>query len=852
MVLPSLLAVIFSTPLAAVAVAGGVAAIPIVIHLLNRKRYIVVPWAAMRFLLAAQKRNVRRLRLEQWLLLAVRVAIGVLIVTAMAAIMPWAEPLWLKIVPGNLTRTEPQGRTHRIIVIDGSFSMATRLDGGADRFARAKEQAKAVLDRAAPGDGFSLIFLASTAQAIVPGPADDRHKVADEIDELELPHGSADTAGGLRLALDMTHRPLGKYGRREVVFITDLKRSSWPLTPANAAAVDAPASGAATLAELGKQADLSFIDVARYDIDNISVAGLSLGDPLPLVDVITTVSIAVQNHGRRDAVNLPVDLRVGKAPRPGERLTLREIGQKLVNVKAGGAATVTFTLENQNRFHEAGDYVLQAQAGEDDLRLDDVRSLAVTVRDAIPVLVVDGKSAPEALATPGEWVRQALRPTQADGRALKSPAQPTLISAAQFADRFRADLTHYDCVFLCDLPSIGVAEAERLEAHLRRGGSVVIGLGPNAARASDEYNRVLFADGKDILPGKITGVKQAEASEYFTLFADEEAFKQPPLSAYRDDRERAALTLPQFHRFVRLDAPMNGAARRIFSFLPMSAATDNGPGPKSAVNLDPAVVDFPRHRGRVIVYTSTFNPERIGRDQFWSNWPPHPTFLPFLHETLRYLVANGNRRNLAAGEVLEEHLPVTSAGLKAKLIRGEGASETEVETADVLSRDEAAVVSFTRTDASGIYRVSTASRPDALFCVNVPVLAPGGGPESDLRRWSAADLQASAPEADLQVGGDAAELPARSHRSRGGPTTVTVERPEPQGSNVAWLLLSVAFALMLLEIYLAWRLGSARASPESEAVGPDVQTIAGRSGLGAADVGRPAPAGNLGPRPHYG
>src|SRR5580692_3790462 len=121
-----LIAVIFSTPLAAIAVAGGMAAAPIIIHLLNRKRYVVVPWAAMRFLISAQKKNVRRLRLEQWLLLAVRVLIGLLIVGAMAAVTPWAEPLWQKLFPGGAPGPLSQGRTHRIIVLDGSFSMATR------------------------------------------------------------------------------------------------------------------------------------------------------------------------------------------------------------------------------------------------------------------------------------------------------------------------------------------------------------------------------------------------------------------------------------------------------------------------------------------------------------------------------------------------------------------------------------------------------------------------------------------------------------------------------------------------------------------------------------------------------
>jgi Aerotolerance regulator N-terminal/von Willebrand factor type A domain len=806
----ALIGVIFSTPLAALAVAGGVAAAPIIIHLLNRKRYVVVPWAAMRFLLAAQKRNVRRLHLEQWLLLAVRVAIGLSIVTAMIAIMPWAEPIWLKLVPGKITRLEPEGRTHRIIVIDGGFTMDTRVDGEGNRFALAKEQAKAVLGRSAPGDGFSLIFLTSTAQAIVPGPADDSAKVAEEIDGLELPHGSADTVGGQRLALDMASRPLGRYARREVVFITDLRRSGWPLAPASSSA-ETPASSA-TLAELGKAARLIFIDVARRDVDNVSVSGLTLGDPLPLVDATTSVTAVIQNFGKRDLEKCPVDLRVGRAPKPGEKLVLKEIGQKLADVKAGSSVPVTFVLENQNRFREAGDYVLQVQAGEDDLRPDNVRTLALTVRDTIPVLVVNGKIAVEPLETPGEWVRQALRPGQSNVANSESPVLPTLITADQFADRFRADLTKFDCVFLCDLPSISLAEADRLDAHLRRGGSVVIGLGPNAARNLDEYNRVLFNEGKGLLPGKLLGVKRAEGKDWYSLYADEDAFKAPPLNACRSERERAALTLPQFHQYVRLQAPVNGPARRIFSFQPQHNDAQSEPAAaQGAAALDPAVVDFPRHRGRVIVYTSTFNPERLGRDRFWSNWPPHPTFLPFWHETLRYAVAVGQRRNLQAGEALEEFLPAAMTGLKASLIRGAGAAETLVDSADVISRDESAVVAFTKTDLSGIYRVSTVSRPDSLFAVNVPVTAPGGGAESDLRRWTASDLKTAAPDADLQVADDAGDIQAPS-QSPSGAAMLNVEKLEPQGSNVARLLLSAAFLLMVLEVYLAWHFGSARAS----------------------------------------
>src|SRR5436853_6970348 len=45
---------------------------PIIIHLINRMRYKRIRWAAMEFLLKSQKRNRRRLIIEQLILLGLR------------------------------------------------------------------------------------------------------------------------------------------------------------------------------------------------------------------------------------------------------------------------------------------------------------------------------------------------------------------------------------------------------------------------------------------------------------------------------------------------------------------------------------------------------------------------------------------------------------------------------------------------------------------------------------------------------------------------------------------------------------------------------------------------------------
>src|SRR5215510_15312673 len=82
------------------AVGAGAVSIPVIIHLLNRKRFRIVTWAAMKFLLAAQKQNTRRMRLEQIILLAVRVLILLLVILAMASVSRWMEDdVWAHVFP---------------------------------------------------------------------------------------------------------------------------------------------------------------------------------------------------------------------------------------------------------------------------------------------------------------------------------------------------------------------------------------------------------------------------------------------------------------------------------------------------------------------------------------------------------------------------------------------------------------------------------------------------------------------------------------------------------------------------------------------------------------------------------
>src|SRR5258708_38107396 len=112
--MPSFVAVSF-------AVAGVIAAAaPVVIHLLNRRRYRVVSWAAMDLLREENVRSRRMLRLRDLLLLALRTMCVLFFALALA------RPFYSQTNGANAVN-QP---VHAVLIVDNSLSMGyQRLNG---------------------------------------------------------------------------------------------------------------------------------------------------------------------------------------------------------------------------------------------------------------------------------------------------------------------------------------------------------------------------------------------------------------------------------------------------------------------------------------------------------------------------------------------------------------------------------------------------------------------------------------------------------------------------------------------------------------------------------------------------
>src|SRR5262249_8260235 len=162
----------------------------------------------------------------------------------------------------------------------------------------------------------------------------------------------------------------------------------------------------------------------------------------------------IHNFGPDTRDQVRVDLLVGKAQSAaGDPPFNLAVAYQTVAKLGRGQNIISFPY----KFATPGDYVVQVRLENDSLDLDDVRSAVVTVKNAVPVMLVngrlvEGKPAGKLADEATEWLRLALNPFEnAPGVAGPVPARPKVLTEKEFNDAGAGDLTPYDCVFLCDV-----------------------------------------------------------------------------------------------------------------------------------------------------------------------------------------------------------------------------------------------------------------------------------------------------------------------------------------------------------------------------------------------------------------
>jgi hypothetical protein len=596
------LAVGFITP--AFAIAGLAAiSIPIIIHLLNRRRYKILDWAAMQFLLEAMRKNRRRLKFEQWILLATRCALIGLLGLALARPFGCAD--------STVAQLAGRSAAMHVIVIDNSYSMAYEADrpDTPTHLDHAKKLANQLIDRlSSGGDSVVLITASQPAEAVIAKPSYDLAGAVAAVDRIQQKFTGTDLAGALTLAEQIGKDEQNQPSRTLHLF-SDATTSAW--RNGNEPALEA----------LGKSVG-DLYTVCHYNLSLPNQFNAAVLDVEPSSNLVRTrfandFRALARAYGT--TVESSILWKLGDETLPG--------GSSI----SLDAQTEPITQSNA-QLRAGGSTVISAQIAADDrLKIDNFRSHAIEIASEMKILIVEGRRGMGPLDGSGAFLDLALAPPTLDstpGSTTSSYIKPERISDIELAGKVLGD---YRAVMLTDVAQLAAPVADQLAAYVKQGGTVVWFMGEQVQR--ENYNNVLVP--RELIPGPLT---QRQTGQNFTFAFNPAGNNHPLLQAF-SNIDKSGLDTAQVFTYWEIQP------RADLNVEPVLAFNSTAATPELAIT---------RHtlgEGTVVFFATTADAE-------WTSFPAKPAYVTLMHEIVAGTVSGSERwMNLQTGQRIE--IPTT-------------------------------------------------------------------------------------------------------------------------------------------------------------------------------------------------
>jgi hypothetical protein len=419
-------------------------AIPILIHLLNRVRYRKIRWAAIEFLLATERRAVRRARLRQILLMVLRTLV------LAAALGALAQPIFSGAVASLLG-----GSSQVAVLVDASASMSAEGAGGS-AFDQAKTAVAAEIASLPRGTRAAASAFALRVDSTFREPIQDHAAVADAIRSAEITGAGTDVPQAILNAAETLHRG---GGGGTIWMLTDLRASGWQ------------AGGAGAW------------DKVRQALDTAGHPRLIISDVAPPITAnrsISKVALTPEILMEGDEPHLIATVKVeGTSIAPGSvRLVLEDksVDTRPVPLTEAGSTDIIFRLPALKGAPMAG----YLELDHDAMPGDDRHYFLLRPTGSLPVLVVSGTVSPTPFESSGDFLAMALQPPALEAGA-RSPFAVKSMAAKDLAG---APLSDYVAVCLVDVPRLDSETVQRLRTYVEGGGLVIVFPGARTDKAA--------------------------------------------------------------------------------------------------------------------------------------------------------------------------------------------------------------------------------------------------------------------------------------------------------------------------------------------------------------------------------
>lgn len=446
--------------------AAAAAVVPLVLHLLQKRRVVRIPFSTIRFLELAHRRSSSRLKMEHFILWLLRTLMVLLL--AMAFAMPILQTRRLGAMLGRATRD-------LAIVIDASYSMGYQRHAGTV-WDEAAETALDLINGLQEGDRVCIFAARDHVEPVIERLTADRELASLQVKGLELGATTSKLAPAVAAACDSLARD-DKGRAKELHIITDGQALAW------SGFAGAPGRNEGGPAPSGWGAE----DMGKKTALFVTMLGVDAPENMSPTDVKVTPELLVSDMAPQIVAKL-----VGTGPHTGGTAALyidgEKVGERASELGAEGAREAAFNA----RPLRPGTYAAYIQTPPDNLPVDNRFHFLLRVFSALPTLCVGSQDDVFFLA-------RALDPGGKGGSGLT-------VAIAEGRNVTDGHLRSCACVFLCNALPLRGQTMDRIQEYVRRGGLLVIFPGERAVPADYEAWECL----EGIAPG---GIRNAPAAD---------------------------------------------------------------------------------------------------------------------------------------------------------------------------------------------------------------------------------------------------------------------------------------------------------------------------------------------------
>ncbi len=655
------------------------AAVPIILHLITLYRLRTVELSTFRFLMDSYIQQRRKLRLLEWLLMALRTAFILLIVVALSR--PVVERM------GFLFGKSGKDVT---LIVDASATMSLETSGTTG-MQRAKEIARTIARKLNPADHVTLIAAGHKPDVAYREFVGDAAAVIRRIDALEPDLSAADLPAALAEAVAAPPR-----GPRVIYILSDARKRTW-----------APLPQHPIRRQLGEQTQMVLVNVAPTQrLSNLAVIGEPPRAGRPVVGLPVILSATVSASG----YDQPIDTRLAVV------LEDQIDSQLSLTLQPNQTVTRTFSITPKHAGLIRGRFELPADAFPGDNQFQ----FCLSVEPQIRVLLITSPAAKPA-DDPEIYLRTALRAplvvrgiTGEEEKRIAQSLSVTTVRADQFNE---GHLANVDVIIAADLALDG-NRANLLRRHLEHGGGLLILAGPHVDPTI--YNGEILANAA--APGQSAAALRLEPA--VGDINDEATFKPVTsfdlrhfvLAAFDGDKDQSFGPVRLFRYMpIHIESIAAGAAKWPKPIDPTKPPTKRRtPNPDAltaAQNLEgTAGVATPLMRladQTVVMAETRIGPGSVLLCSFsaapdWSNLPIKAPFVPLLLRSVAHLRPAAI---IETSAVVRPHEPARLrvdgawAGARVQAVDPAGRSQT----IDLHRADDHMIGALMNTSARGYY-----------------------------------------------------------------------------------------------------------------------------------------------------